>query len=102
MQLTKQEEYPFTAKTQEEYASKTACIANPPEIDFSTHYIIGGSVYVPRCAELQDQNLRLVGDKLVYQVHIDQLDCQALSMVHFMVTVPISYKDKEVDFQIEY
>jgi hypothetical protein len=72
------------------------------EPDFVESFILAGKFSHHQCAALERQSLFICNGKLVYQVNIDQHDCQALTTVYYGVLVPRDYMDLQVVFDVQF
>ncbi|WP_256006804.1 hypothetical protein [Pedobacter deserti] len=84
------------------YADEFGCQATMPEVDFNTHFILAGRVAFRQCIETKNQKIELKSGVIRYHVALEQSDCQKIDTAFFAASLPIEYKDKEIDFVIEY
>ncbi|WP_118195918.1 hypothetical protein [Albibacterium indicum] len=96
------EEKTFVITSQSEYELATGCKDRSPIANFDTHFLLGGWRAFNTCAHLTNQSLTVKGRKLQYQIDVDIQDCQKLDTVYFMISVPLSYINHEIDFRITY
>lgn len=90
----------FIISSKEEYDARTACVEGAPEVDFSKRYVMGGWKVVERCAVLDSQSLQIRKTTLHYEIDIVRGDCEALTTVYYMVSLPVGYKKYETEFHV--
>ena len=72
------------------------------EFDFEEYFILTGKFSHHQCAGLMGHTVFICNSKLVYQVNIVQLDCQAFETVYYGVLVPRIYQDLSVVFDVQF
>ncbi|MBT0811875.1 hypothetical protein KIH41_11360 [Litoribacter ruber] len=71
-------------------------------INFEESFLIAGKIRSYDCGYLAEQNTVLDCGRLVHKVLVQSEDCQAITVVPFLVVIPRSLVDYEVSLKVDY
>jgi hypothetical protein len=99
---TKEQEYRIIIKSKTEFDKYINCSINAPDVDFNKYFILAGSYNHRQCATLDNQQISICSDALVYNVNLREQDCLAVTRVYYFAIVENKYSNLPVTFEIEF
>jgi hypothetical protein len=99
---TKEQEYRVIIKSKTEFDKYINCSINAPDVDFNKYFILAGSYNHRQCATLDNQQISICSDALVYNVNLREQDCLAVTRVYYFAIVENKYSNLPVTFEIEF
>jgi len=87
-------------KSQQEYQTLMGCRVNVADINFNKEFLLAGWKAYTDCASKKSEEVRLVRDRIRYEITVERKECTSLDTVFFMVALPVDLRDKPVSFSI--
>jgi hypothetical protein len=102
LDATNEQEYRVIIKSKAEFEKYINCSTISSLVDFNKYFILAGSYNHRQCAILDNQQVSICNDILVYNVNLREQDCFATTRVNYLVVIKNKYINLPVKFEVEF
>jgi hypothetical protein len=88
-------------KTLSDYEKYITCSSQRPVIDFEKYLILAGRYRHHQCAVLDNQQVQICNNKLIYKVTMLEHDCQAITDVFYITAIEREYENIPIVFDVK-
>jgi hypothetical protein len=89
-------------KTLFDYENYITCSSQRPVIDFEKNFILAGRYRHHQCAVLDNQQVQICNNKLIYKVIMLEHDCQAITDIFYITAIEKEYENISIEFDVKF